>query len=176
MSIKSKIRTIPNFPIKGIKFRDISTLIGDPEGLNIVINRFRERYKNKDGFDFIAGIEARGFIVGSALAYALNKGFIMIRKPDKLPGKVVAEEYQLEYGSSKMEMHDDAFSPDSKILLVDDLLATGGTMMAAIALIEKIGGFIFEVAVIVDLPDIGGSKKLQDKGYNMFSLTEFEGE
>ena len=96
MSIKSKIRTIPNFPIKGIKFRDISTLIGDPEGLNIVINRFRERYKNKDGFDFIAGIEARGFIVGSALAYALNKGFIMIRKPDKLPGKVVAEERLLE--------------------------------------------------------------------------------
>ena len=175
MSIKSKIRTIPNFPIKGIKFRDISTLIGDPEGLNIVINRFRERYKNKDGFDFIAGIEARGFIVGSALAYALNKGFIMIRKPDKLPGKVVAEEYQLEYGSSKMEMHEDAFSPDSNILLVDDLLATGGTMKAAIALIEKTGGFIFEVAVIVDLPDIGGSKKLTDEGYKIFSLTEFTG-
>ena len=175
MSIKSKIRTVPNFPVEGIMFRDISTLIGDPEGLKSVIRSFSERYKNNDGFDFIAGIEARGFIVGSALAYALNKGFIMIRKPDKLPGKVVTEEYQLEYGSSKMEMHEDAFSPDSNILLVDDLLATGGTMKAAIALIEKIGGFIFEIAVIVDLPDIGGSKKLTDEGYKIFSLTKFTG-
>ena len=100
----------------------------------------------------------------------------MIRKPGKLPGKVISQEYQLEYGSDKMEIHADAFIPGTKVLVVDDLLATGGTVMSAIALVEKLGGVITEAAFIVDLPDIGGSKKLQDKGYNMFSLTEFEGE
>lgn len=176
MSIKSKIRTIPNFPVEGVMFRDISTLIGDSDGLQLIVSRFKERYENKDSFDIVVGIEARGFIVGSALAYALNKGFVMVRKPNKLPGKTVSEEYQLEYGSDKMEVHSDAFSPGSKILLVDDLLATGGTMIGAISLIERIGGIIFELAVIIDLPDLGGSKKLTEMGLKLFSLTEYAGD
>ena len=176
MPIKSKIRTVSDYPVKGIEFRDISTLISDPEGLQLVVKGFQERYERKNEFDIIVGIEARGFIVGSALAYSLRKGFVMIRKPGKLPGEVIAEEYQLEYGSDKMEIHADAFIPGTKVLIVDDLIATGGTVMSAIALVEKLGGVVTEVAFIIDLPDIGGSKKLQDKGYSMFSLTEFEGE
>ena len=176
MTIKSKIRTVLDYPVKGIEFRDISTLISDPEGLQLVVKGLQARYERNNEFDIIAGIEARGFIVGSALAYALRKGFVMIRKPGKLPGKVISQEYQLEYGSDKMEIHADAFIPGTKVLVVDDLIATGGTVMSAIALVEKLGGVVTEAAFIVDLPDIGGSKKLQDKGYNMFSLTEFEGE
>ena len=176
MPIKSKIRTVSDYPVKGIEFRDISTLISDPEGLQLVIKSLQERYKRKNEFDIVIGIEARGFIVGSALAYSLKKGFVMIRKPGKLPGKVISQEYQLEYGSDKMEIHADAFIPGTKVLIVDDLLATSGTVMAAIALVEKLGGVVTEAAFIVDLPDIGGSKKLQDNGYKMFSLTEFEGE
>ena len=176
MPIKSKIRTVSNYPVKGIEFRDISTLISDPEGLQLVVEGLQERYERKNEFDIIAGIEARGFIVGSALAYSLKKGFVMIRKPGKLPGKVISQEYQLEYGSDKMEIQSDAFIPGTKVLIVDDLLATGGTVMAAIALVEKLGGVVTEAAFIVDLPDIEGSKKLQDNGYNMFCLTEFEGE
>ena len=176
MTIKSKIRTVLDYPVKGVEFRDISTLISDPEGLQLVVKSLQERYERKNEFNIIVGIEARGFIVGSALAYALRKGFVMIRKPGKLPGKVISQEYQLEYGSDKMEIHADAFIPGTKVLVVDDLIATGGTVMSAIALVEKLGGVVTEAAFIVDLPDIGGSKKLQDKGYNMFSLTEFEGE
>jgi len=176
MTIKSKIRTVLDYPVKGIEFRDISTLISDPEGLQLVVKGLQARYERNNEFDIIVGIEARGFIVGSALAYALRKGFVMIRKPGKLPGKVISQEYQLEYGSDKMEIHADAFIPGTKVLVVDDILATGGTIMSAIALVEKLGGVITEAAFIVDLPDIGGSKKLQDNGYKMFSLTEFEGE
>jgi adenine phosphoribosyltransferase len=176
MSIKSKIRTILDYPVKGIQFRDISTLVSDPEGLQLVVRGLKERYEKKNEFDIIVGIEARGFIVGSALAYALKKGFVMIRKPGKLPGKVISQEYHLEYGSDKLEIHADAFILGTKVLIVDDLVATGGTVMSAIALVEKLGGVVTEAAFIIDLPDIGGSKKLQDNGYNVFSLTEFEGE
>ncbi len=176
MSIKSKIRTVIDYPVKGIEFRDISTLISDPEGLQLVVRNFLQRYERKNDFDIIVGIEARGFIVGAALAYALKKGFVMIRKPGKLPGKVISQEYNLEYGSDKMEIQQDAFISGTKVLIIDDLIATGGTVMSAIALVEKLGGIITETAFIIDLPDIGGSKKLHDKGYNMFSLTEFEGE
>ena len=176
MSIKSKIRTVLDYPVKGIEFRDISTLISDPEGLQLVVKSLQERYERENEIDIIVGIEARGFIVGSALAYSLRKGFVMIRKPGELPGKVISQEYQLEYGSDKMEIHADAFISGTKVLIVDDLLATGGTVMSAIALVEKLGGVVTEAAFIVDLPDIGGSKKLQDNGYNIFSLVEFEGE
>ena len=176
MPIKSKIRTVSDYPVKGIEFRDISTLISDPEGLQLVIKSLQERYKRKNEFDIVIGIEARGFIVGSALAYSLKKGFVMIRKPGKLPGKVISQEYQLEYGSDKMEIHADAFIPGTKVLIVDDLIATGGTVMSAITLVEKLGGIVTEIAFIIDLPDAGGSKKLQDNGYKMFSLTEFEGD
>ena len=175
MTIKSKIRTVLDYPVKGVEFRDISTLISNPEGLQLVIKGLQERYKRKNEFDIVIGIEARGFIVGSALAYSLRKGFVMIRKPGKLPGKVISQEYQLEYGSDKMEIHADAFIPGTKVLVVDDLLATGGTVMSAIALVEKLGGVVTEAAFIVDLPDIGGSKKLQVNCYKMFSLTVFEG-
>jgi adenine phosphoribosyltransferase len=175
MTIRSKIKTIPNFPKEGIMFRDISTLISDPEGLQTVVKSFQDRYQNRDDIDLIVGVEARGFILGSLLAYALNKGFVMIRKPGKLPGHTISQEYQLEYGFDNLEIHSDAFTPDTKILLVDDLIATGGTIMAAVALIEKLGGMIIETAFIVDLPDIGGSKKLTDNGYKVFALTEFKG-
>ena len=164
-----------DYPVKGIEFRDISTLISDPEGLQLVVKDLQERYERKNEFDIIVGIEARGFIVGSALAYTLGKGFVMIRKPGKLPGKVISQEYQLEYGSDKLEIHADAFIPGTKVLIVDDLIATGGTVMSAIALVEKLGGVVTEAAFIIDLPDIGGSKRLQDNGYNVFALTEFEG-
>ena len=176
MPIKSKIRTVPDYPVKGIQFRDIATLISDPEGLQLVVKGLKERYERKSEFDIIVGIEARGFIVGSALAYSLGKGFVMIRKPGKLPGKVISQEYQLEYGSDKMEIQADAFIAGTRLVVVDDLLATGGTIMSAIALVEKLGGVVTETAFIVDLPDLGGSKKLQDNGYNIFTLTEFEGE
>ena len=175
MTIKSRIRTIPNFPKEGIMFRDISTLLSDSEGLQMVVKNFQKRYQNRDDVDLIVGIEARGFIIGSLLAYALNKGFVMIRKPGKLPGHTITQEYQLEYGIDKLEIHSDAFAPETKILLVDDLIATGGTIMAAVALIEKLGGIILETAFMVDLPDIGGSKKLKENGYKIFALTEFEG-
>ena len=176
MPIKSKIRTVLDYPVKGCAFRDISTLISDPEGLQLVVKGLKERYERKSEFDIIVGIEARGFIVGSALAYSLRKGFVMIRKPGKLPGEVISQEYQLEYGSDTMEIHADAFIPGTKVLIVDDVIATGGTAMSAIALVEKLGGIVTGTAFIIDLPDAGGSKKLQDNGYKMFSLTEFEGE
>ena len=175
-TIKSKIRTIPDYPIDGIMFRDISTLLSDPEGLNDVINNLKEIYTNeKYDFDYIIGIEARGFTVGAALAYVLNKGFIMIRKPGKLPGDVISEEYQLEYGTDKIEMQSDAFPKGSRVIVFDDLIATGGTMIGAANLIEKLGGDIQEIAVIGNLPDLGGEAKLNEKGYCLSYLCEFEG-
>ncbi len=177
MPIKSKIRTIPDYPKKGIMFRDITTLIKDPVGFRLVIDNLTQRYISEvTEFDVIVGIESRGFILGGALAYTLGRGFVPIRKKGKLPGKVVSQEYQLEYGTDVMEIHDDALKKGEKVLLIDDLLATGGTAIAAAALIEKLGGIVVEMAFIVDLPDVGGSKKLKEKGYKMFTLTEFEGD
>lgn len=177
MPIKSRIRTVPDYPKKGIMFRDITTLIKDPVGFRLVIDNLTQRYLGGDmKFDIIAGIEARGFIMGGALSYTLGKGFTPIRKSGKLPGEVVTQEYALEYGTDKIEIHKDAFAKGSKVLLVDDLLATGGTALAAAALIEKLGGEVTEMAFIVNLPDVGGEKKLTAKGYKVFSLTEFEGE
>lgn len=177
MPIKGKIRTIPDYPKKGIMFRDITTLLKDPVGFKLVIDNFTEKYKKPElPFDIIAGIEARGFIIGGALSYTLGKGFIPIRKPGKLPGETVHQEYTLEYGVDKMEIHVDAFKRDARVLIVDDLLATGGTAAAAAALIEKLGGVVAEMAFIVNLPDIGGEKKLNDLGYNTYSLVDFEGD
>lgn len=177
MTIKSKIRSIPDYPKKGIMFRDITTLIGDPVGFRLMIDNFTQRYITKDvNYDVIAGIEARGFIMGGALSYTLGKGFTPIRKAGKLPSEVVSQEYNLEYGTDRIEIHKDAFEPGTRVLLVDDLLATGGTALAAAALVEKLGGVVAEMAFIVNLPDVGGEKKLRDKGYSVFSLTEFEGE
>ncbi len=177
MPIKSKIRTIPDHPKKGIMFRDITTLIKDPVGFRLVIDNLTQRYIPGDiDFDIIAGIEARGFIIGGALSYTLGKGFVPIRKVGKLPGEVVRHEYELEYGTDTVEMHKDALEKGSKVLLIDDLLATGGTALAAATLIEKLGGEVSEMSFIVNLPDVGGEKKLKDKGYDVYCLTEFEGD
>lgn len=177
MSIKSRIRTIPDHPKKGIMFRDITTLIKDPVGFRLVIDNLTQRYITGDiDFDIIVGIEARGFIIGGALSYTLGKGFVPIRKVGKLPAEVVRHEYQLEYGTDTVEMHKDAFQKGARVLLVDDLLATGGTALAAAALVEKLGGKVSEMSFIVNLPDVGGIQKLQAKGYKVFCLTEFEGD
>jgi adenine phosphoribosyltransferase len=177
MPIKSLIRSIPDYPKKGILFRDITTLIKDPVGLRLVIDNLTQHYLQEEmNFDVIVGIEARGFIIGGALAYALGKGFVPVRKPGKLPADVISQEYQLEYGTDKIEIHVDALSAGQKVLLVDDLLATGGTALAAAALVEKVEGIVSEMAFIVNLPDIGGERKILEKGYRVYSLTEFEGE
>ncbi len=177
MPIKSKIRTIPDHPKKGIMFRDITTLIKDPVGFRLVIDSLTQRYiTNKVDFDIIVGIEARGFIIGGALSYTLGRGFVPVRKVGKLPAAVERHEYELEYGTDTVEIHKDAIAKGMKVLVVDDLLATGGTAAAAAALIEKLGGEVAEMAFIVNLPDVGGEKKLKDKGYNVYCLTEFEGD
>jgi adenine phosphoribosyltransferase len=158
-------------------FRDITTLIKDPVGFRLVIDNFTQRYVQQDiNFDIIVGIESRGFIFGSAMAYTLGKGFVPIRKKGKLPAEIVSQEYALEYGNDSIEMHIDAIEQGTRVLLVDDLLATGGTALAAAALVEKVGGQVAEICFVVDLPDVGGSKKLKEKGYAYYALTEFEGE
>lgn len=176
MSIKSRIRTILDYPKKGVIFRDITTLIKDPVGFRLVIDSLTQRYVQGDiKFDVIVGIESRGFIIGGALAYTLGKGFVPIRKKGKLPAEIISQEYALEYGTDSIEIHKDAIHNGVRVLLVDDLLATGGTALAAAALIEKLGAEVAEMCFIVDLPDVGGSKKLREKGYKFFALTEFEG-
>jgi 5'-methylthioadenosine phosphorylase len=170
--IKSKIRTIPNFPKPGIMFRDITTLLKDAEGFQRTLRVLEERYKNEP-IDSIAGIESRGFILASALASRLNKGLILVRKPGKLPGETVREEYALEYGTDAVEIHKDAIQAGNKVLMVDDLIATGGTMAAACNLVEKLGGKVVECAFVVELPELGGRKKLR---WPIFKIVEFEGE
>jgi adenine phosphoribosyltransferase len=156
-------------------FRDITTLLKDAEGFHACIYDFKERCKHYD-IDVIVGIEARGFILGGALAYALGKGFVPIRKPGKLPGERISFEYELEYGKDKIEIHKDAIIPGMKVLLIDDLIATGGTAAAAAKLIEQLGGKVVECAFIVDLPDVGGRKKLEAAGHKVYCQVEFEGE
>lgn len=175
MSIKDLIRTIPDYPKKGIMFRDITTLIQDPLGLRLVIDGLTQRYLTRD-LDLVIGIEARGFILGGALAYTLGKGFVPIRKKGKLPGETVSLEYALEYGTDTIEIHKDAITAGQKVLIIDDLLATGGTAGAAAALVEKLGGTVVEMAFIVNLPDVGGEKRLTEKGYTLFFQAEFEGD
>lgn len=173
-NIKNLIRTIPNYPKDGIMFRDITTLLKDPQGFQAVIDQLTARYQNTP-IDVIAGIEARGFILGAALAFNLKKGFVPIRKKGKLPGKTITQSYDLEYGSDTIEIHDDAISSGASVLLIDDLIATGGTAIGAITLINKIGGTIFETAFVIDLPELGGTKKIQALGHTVFSLCEFSG-
>ena len=173
--IKSKIRTIPHFPKQGIMFRDITTLLQDAQGLRDVVKEFKERYKDAK-IDMVAGIEARGFILAGVLAHELNAGCVLLRKKGKLPYKTEKVEYDLEYGKDTIEVHTDAIKKGQNILIVDDLLATGGTMKAACQLVEKLGGKIVECAFIVDLPELGGKKKLENAGYKTFNLVEFEGE
>jgi len=175
MPIKSRIRSIPDWPKPGIIFRDITTLLRDPVSLRLCIDDFVNRYKDKK-IDVIVGIDSRGFILGGALAYLLQKGFVPIRKKNKLPPEVEAEEYELEYGKDKIEISKDAIKPGQKILILDDLIATGGTALAACKLVKRLGGEIVEFGCIVDLPDIGGSKRLENEGIQVYAQTEFEGE
>jgi adenine phosphoribosyltransferase len=163
---------VPNWPKNGVMFRDITTLLKDPEGFAKTIQIFENRYKSKD-IDLIAGIESRGFVIASALASRLGRGIILIRKPGKLPGETIKEEYELEYGKNAVEIHKDAISKGQKILLVDDLIATGGTVSAAGNLIEKLGGEVIECAFIVELPELGGRAKIR---WPIFKLIDFEGE
>ena len=174
MPIKSKIRTIPNWPKEGIMFRDITTLLNDPIGLKLTITQFVDKYKDTD-IDVVAGIEARGFILGPIIAHELELGFVPIRKAGKLPGATHSQKYELEYGVDTIEIHQDAIEKGQKVLLVDDLLATGGTIFGAIKLIEKSGGIVKESCFIVDLPEIGGGKKLTEAGYKWHALVNFEG-
>ena len=175
MSIKSKIRTIENYPIDGVMFRDITTLLQDPEGLRESIDQLVNRYKDLK-IDKIVAIEARGFILGAPLAYLLNIGLVLIRKPGKLPSETINQEYKLEYGFDMVEIHIDAIKKGEKVLIVDDLIATGGTAEAAVRLIQKVQGEIVECCFIIDLPDLGGSTKLEKMGQKVFTLCEFEGE
>lgn len=175
MSIKSRIRTVPNYPKPNIQFRDITTLLKDPVGLRATVDELARRYKDVK-IDKVAGIESRGFIIGAPLAYSLGKGFIPIRKKGKLPAETIGHDYALEYGTDRIEIHTDAIDKGEKILLVDDLIATGGTAEAACKLIEKIGGKIVECCFIIDLPDIGGRARLEKMGHKVFALCEFEGD
>ncbi|MBF0286809.1 MAG: adenine phosphoribosyltransferase [SAR324 cluster bacterium] len=171
--LKAKVRTILDFPKPGIQFRDITTLLSDPEGFQEMTHVLANRYKDYD-IDAIVGVEARGFIIGSVLALVLKKGFIPVRKPGKLPGETIGIEYELEYGTDRLEMHIDALPKGSRVLIVDDLLATGGTMQAACHLVEKAGSRVVECTFVIDLPDLGGREKLLD--YPIYTMMSFEGE
>jgi adenine phosphoribosyltransferase len=175
MPIKSRIRTVPHYPKQGVMFRDITTLLKDPVGFRITINEFVNRYTAAK-IDRVAGIEARGFIIGSALAFQLGVGFVPIRKKGKLPAETVGHDYELEYGTDRIEMHVDAISKGERVLLVDDLIATGGTAEATCKLIESMGGKIVECSFVIDLPDLGGRKRLEKHGHKVFALCEFEGD
>ena len=175
MPIKSRIRTVPHYPKQGVMFRDITTLLKDPVGLRVTINELVNRYTDVK-IAKVAGIEARGFIVGAALAVQLGVGFVPIRKQGKLPAETIGHNYDLEYGSDRIEMHVDAVSPGDLILLVDDLIATGGTAEAACKLIASMGGKIVECCFVIDLPDLGGRKRLEKLGHKVFALCEFEGD
>ena len=175
MSIKSKIRTIKNYPIDGVMFRDITTLLKDPEGLRDSINKLVDRYKDLN-IDKVVAIESRGFIIGAPLAYLLNVGLVLIRKPGKLPSETINQDYKLEYGTDRIEVHVDAIEKGEKVLIVDDLIATGGTVEASVKLVQKMKGDIVECCFIIDLPDIGGRSRLENLGQKVFTLCEFEGE
>lgn len=173
-TVKDYIRTIVDFPHEGILFRDVTTLFADPRGFRMAIDQMLHPYAGEQ-IDKVVGLEARGFILGGAIAHQLSLGFVPIRKKGKLPGAVISEEYQLEYGEAIVEIHDDAIQPGEKILLVDDLLATGGTAQAGIRLIERLGGEIMGCAFIVDLPELGGRQKLEAMGMDVHVLCEYEG-
>ncbi len=172
MDLARLVRSIPDFPIKGILFRDITTLIRDGEALQETIDTMVEHYIDTD-IDVIAAIEARGWIFGSPLAYELGAGFVPIRKPSKLPAETIKVSYSLEYGTNTLEMHKDAITPGTKVLIVDDLLATGGSAKAACELVEKLGGKVVGLAFLIELVDLKGRDKL--KGYDVYSMIPFEG-
>ena len=174
--LKSHIRTVPDWPAPGVQFRDITPLLQDPRVFRVLIDAFVHRYMAPDlRPDVVAGLDARGFILGSVVAYELGLGFVPIRKKGKLPFTTVEETYELEYGSATVELHTDAVKPGQRVLLIDDLIATGGTMMAGKKLLEKLGASVIEGAAIVDLPELGGSERIEAAGLKLFTLVSFAG-
>jgi adenine phosphoribosyltransferase len=173
-SVRDYIRTIVDFPHEGILFRDVTTLFADPRGFRMAVDQMLLPYAGMR-IDKVVGLEARGFILGGAIAHQLSLGFVPIRKKGKLPGTTISQDYKLEYGEAIVEVHDDAIQPGEKVLLVDDLLATGGTAGAGIKLIERLGGQIVGCAFVIDLPDLGGRKLLEGLGYEVHALCEFAG-
>lgn len=171
----SRIRTIPDFPRKGVQFRDITTLLADPVGFRKTVDELVQLFAGVN-IDKIAGIESRGFILGGAVAHQLSTGFIPLRKPGKLPYTTIGQDYQMEYGAARLEMHIDAIKEGDFVLLVDDLIATGGTAEAAVKLIQSVGAKILAACFVIDLPDLGGSQKLKDMGLEVITLCEFKDE
>jgi adenine phosphoribosyltransferase len=174
--LRQHIRTVPDWPAPGVQFRDITPLLQDPRVFRVLIDTFVYRYMEPGRRpDVIAGLDARGFIIGSVLAYELGVGFVPIRKKGKLPFTTVQETYELEYGSATVELHTDAVKPGDKVVLVDDLIATGGTMMAGKKLLEKLGATVTEGAAIVGLPELGGMDRLRESALPLYTLVSFEG-
>ncbi|MCH1387264.1 MAG: adenine phosphoribosyltransferase [Rhodobacteraceae bacterium] len=173
-SVKDYIRTIVDFPHEGIMFRDVTTLFADPRGFRMCIDQMLHPYAGQP-IDKVVGLEARGFILGGAIAHQLGTGFVPVRKKGKLPGTTISQDYKLEYGEAIVEIHDDAIEAGERILVVDDLLATGGTAEAGIKLIERLGGDIVGCSFIVDLPELGGREKLQSMNMDVQVLCEFDG-
>ncbi len=175
MQVKDYIRTIVDFPHEGIMFRDVTTLFADPRGFRMAVDQLLHPYAGMQ-IDKVVGLEARGFILGGAIAHQLTVGFVPVRKKGKLPGATISQEYKLEYGEAIMELHSDALQPGEKVLMVDDLLATGGTAEAGIKLIERLGAEVIGCAFVIDLPELGGRKVLEDLGFDVHVLCDFEGE
>jgi adenine phosphoribosyltransferase len=169
--IKHMIRTVPDFPRPGIRFRDITPLLADAAGFRDVIDALAERYRGK--VDKVAAIEARGFIFGAALAHAIGAGFVPFRKPGRLPHTSIGHDYELEYGSNRVEVHIDGIAAGERVVVVDDLIATGGTAAATLALLERIGATIIECAFVIDLIEVGGRARLEKRGHKVFALCEF---
>jgi adenine phosphoribosyltransferase len=172
--IKRYIRTIPDYPQPGVMFRDITTLLADMHAFRAAVDELVWPFLGTD-IDYVAGIEARGFILGGAVAHVLGRGFVPIRKKGKLPARVIGQDYSLEYGVDTIEIHADAIKSGDRLLLIDDLVATGGTATAAIDLLRKSGGEVVAAAFVIDLPDLGGARKLRDKGVKIHTLVSFEG-
>jgi len=172
--IRERIRTVPDWPQPGVQFRDITPVLQDRRALRTLIDLLVQRYIDAD-IDTVAGLDARGFIIGPILAYELSLGFVPIRKKGKLPYKTLSQSYELEYGSATVEIHEDACKPGDRVVLVDDLIATGGTMMAGKQLLERLGAVVVEGAAIIDLPDLGGSKLLREAGMPLYTVCEFGG-
>jgi adenine phosphoribosyltransferase len=174
--LRDNIRTVPDWPAPGVQFRDITPLLQDAKIFRILIDAFVHRYMDPAlRPDVVAGLDARGFILGAVVAYELNVGFVPVRKKGKLPFTTVEETYELEYGSATVELHTDAVKPGDRVLLIDDLIATGGTMMAGKKLLEKLGALVIEGAAIVDLTELGGAEKLRSAGLPLFTLVNFAG-
>ena len=172
--IKSSIKSIPNHPKEGIIFRDITSLLEVPEAFKATIDLIVEKYKNQ-GLTKVIGTESRGFIFGAPVALALGLPFIPVRKPGKLPREVIAQSYQLEYGQDTLELHTDAISQGDNVLIIDDLLATGGTVEATVKLVQRLGGEVKHAAFVINLPELGGEKRLRDLGIDCYTLVNFEG-